>query len=235
VADKLLLLWGDTQVGKTTLVAAALKGRQRELPMVDFVNSPDVDTVLGYQWSRLQRNLLVMPTKHDKHLDVLLTLRDGGSLEVRDIPGALTAEVHKPEVRELVLRADAILLVAEWQARNLEGQMNAIGISWAILQERLTGLAFTKCERRLDAGDPEWRGEPGWWKSGGFRVKHEQLLEEFGEAVWPTSAYGYDADSRPNCLLGEFGQVIPFNVSPKNVAAPFQWFLKRLFPEFSQC
>ncbi len=53
-------------------------------------------------------------------------------------------------------------------------------------------------------------------------------MEPFGAQVWPTSAYGHDADGRPACLLGEFGQLIPFSIRPRNVELPFRWFFREL-------
>jgi hypothetical protein len=90
------------------------------------------------------------------------------------------------------------------------------------------GLAITKCERGLDTDDPHWLAPLGWWEEHPCWLPYRGVLRFFGNRVWPTSAYGFDRDGRPACLLGEFGQLMPYNIQPKNVAVPFRWFFKEL-------
>ena len=55
-------------------------------------------------------------------------------------------------------------------------------------------------------------------------------FRKFGNAVWPTSVYGYDMKNpkRPAMIHDEFGRSIPFRISPKNVSEPFLWVFKSL-------
>ena len=89
------------------------------------------------------------------------------------------------------------------------------------------GLAITKAEPRAERRRPALAGSAGW-REHAFWRDHADLLEAFGDRVWPTSAFGFDLDGRPACVLDEFGEVMPCNVRPRNVEVPFRWFLKEL-------
>lgn len=228
MAAKKLLLWGETQVGKTTLLASGLLSRTDELPGVDWEASIEsVEGVLRERWLRLCKNMPILGTAWRE--DVQLTFKNGEQLVVSDVQGGMTGETHQPDVQKLLKEADGILVVMEWQPQNLASQMNAVEVATGLFANRVLGLAFTKCERAFSAGDPCWsNSSEDWWRKKHEYERYDHILSRFGSAVWPTSAFGYDDDHRPACVLGEFGQVLPYQVEPRNVRLPFELFFREL-------
>jgi hypothetical protein len=229
--EALLLLWGETQVGKTTLLATGLLARPAELPEIDWTAGHEGDgreKVLGH-WHRLRRNQLIEPTSRETSLT--LTLRNGNRLRVRDTRGGDSREPFGVVANPAGLAGETpqgVLFVTEWEGLDVARHMAAVEAALPLCRGRKVGLAFTKCEKELDPEDPGWRGGLGWWREHECWRPYATVLGQFGRQVWATSAYGYDPDGRPACLLGEFGQLMPYQVDPYNVAAPFAWFFKEL-------
>lgn len=228
-----VMLWGDTQVGKTTLLTTALYGPRagRLEAVVDRGRSASAlaSTLLPH-WRRLSRNLWIQPTSQD-FIDIPLVTKSGNNLRLRDVRGGLSRQLESPAVlAELERdRPDAYLFLLEWDSRDLGNQMLAVTGALDLCGDRPRGLVFTKCERTLDEGDPCWRGEARWWRAQPALAPHAHVLESFGEAVWACSAYGYHAATgQPAVLLGEFGQLMPYQIAPQGVSEPFDWLLDRL-------
>jgi hypothetical protein len=228
-----VLLWGDTQVGKTTLLTTALYARQegRLADLVDRTRSaPALASTLLPHWRRLSRSLWTQPTAQD-FIDIPLITNSGNTLRLRDVRGGLSRQLEDPVVlRELTAAApDAYLFMLEWGTRDLNNQLLAVTASLDLCGDRPRGLVFTKCERAFDEGDRCWRGGPGWWRTHPALLPHAHVLDGFGDAVWPCSAYGYHQRlGQPALLLGEFGQLMPFEIQPVGVNDPFDWVLDRL-------
>lgn len=228
-----VMLWGDTQVGKTTMLTTALYGNQvgRLGAVVDRSRSGTVlATTLLPHWRRLSRCLWLQPTSQD-FIDIPLVTKSGNSLRLRDVRGGLSRQLEDPAVlAELAASApDAYIFMLEWETRDLNNQMLAVTGALDLCGERPRGLVFTKCERSLDEGDSCWRGQPGWWREHPGLLSHAHVLESFGDAVWPCSAYGYHGRlGQPAVLLGEFGQLMPYQIQPVGVNDPFDWALDRL-------
>jgi hypothetical protein len=229
-----LLLWGAKGVGKTTLLAAGLPGHRRsgllpevlwDAPSDDDPTRPDEQRVsVLLHWDALHRNQVLPATA--EVTDLILPLVNGNRLIVRDIRGG---DVRNPQ-NEPLLRAPntGVLFIVEWPEAHIGEHLNAVRLALELCPAQTLGLALTKCERGLDADDPHWLGPLGWWREHpGWRA-HEDVLKRFGDRVWPTSAYGFDGDGRPACLLDEFGQVVPYNIRPRNAVVPFRWFFKEL-------
>jgi hypothetical protein len=157
-----------------------------------------------------------------------LTLRNGNRLTVRDIRGGDSREPFGVVGNPANEVPQGVLFVTEWEGLDIAQHFAAVEAALPLCRGRKVGLALTKCEKELDAEDPGWRGVEGWWREHDCWRPYEAVLGRFGRQVWATSAYGYDEDGRPACLLGEFGQVMPYQVEPRNVAAPFAWFFKEL-------
>jgi hypothetical protein len=227
MAEGRLLLWGETQVGKTTLLAAGLLANPELLPTVDWTAHPDdaCQDVVRH-WGQLRRNELIEATVQVRTLNLLLG--NGNTVIIEDIRGGSVREPFG-EAFPSLKQAGGVLFVTQWKGRDVARHMEAIEVGLQLCQNKKVGLAFTKCEAWLDADDPHWDAPPGWWREHArWDGREEKVLEKFGAQVWPTSAYGFDPDGRPACLLGEFGQVMPYRVSPRNVARPFAWFLQEL-------
>jgi len=227
MAEGQLLLWGETQVGKTTLLATGLLAEPDRLPSINWsASSAAVQENLLARWNRLKRNRLVDATVAPASFT--LELRNGNTLGIRDIRGSMSREPAKEDYFARPGMAQGVLFVTEWEGADIAAHMVAIEAALPFCQEQCTGLAITKCERGLDTDDPHWHNPLGWWREHECWQPHASLLERFGERVWATTAYGFDVDGRPNCLLGEFGQILPYQIRPRNVWAPFGWFFKEL-------
>ena len=228
-----VLLWGDTQVGKTTLVTTALYARQ-EGRLADLVDrgrsAAALTSTLLPHWRRLSKCLWVQPTGQD-FIDIPLVTKSGNALRLRDVRGGLSRQLEEPAVLgELTARPpDAYLFLVEWGTRDLNNQMLAVSGALDVCGDRPRGLVFTKCERTFAEGDRAWRGATGWWRGEPGLAAYEPLLASFGDAVWPCSAYGYHARlGQPALLLGEFGQLMPYEIQPVGVNDPFDWVLDQL-------
>lgn len=225
---RVLLLWGDTQVGKTTLIVTALGPSVDTIGVIDRLKSAKATGALFADLQRLRTQRLTGGTTQS-HVDVDLWLSDGRCVRVRDIRGGLTRVVDKDHVIERLTGASVVLFVVEWKARDVENQFNAIRGAWDHLLGAKCGLVFTKCETDFKKEDRAWKGENGWWKEFGWLGAYHEVVSRFGEAVWPTSSVGYDLRTGyPAVILGEFGQLLPYHVCPLNVHAPFDWAFRQI-------
>lgn len=222
---KTILLWGDTQVGKTTLLACAFY-HGRRFPQIAWRESADsINMILGEHWQRLKDNRWVLATA-EKRVDLLLTLNGGGWLQISDVQGGLTGRLG--QIPQQLKSADAVLFFVDWTASEMGRQMAAIETAWNFVMDLPTGLVFTRCERGFAADDPAWKADRHWWRTGRWAA-HNRVIERFGDSVWPTSAYGYAGDTRlPAMVLGEFGELLPYRITPKRVQEPFEWIFKQL-------
>jgi len=227
-APPLLCYWGDTQVGKTTLLVTATHGPAR-VRGVDYSASAEALAAhLRPHFDRLRTGRWVQPTS-ERAIDIGLRLTSGGALRVRDVMGGITRQLSEPWVRELLVEASAFLFLVEWEAADLDRQLACIEAARNFWGDAPRALVFTKCERALSEDDPAWERRPGWWRGRRWLAGYEPLLASFGGSVWPSSAYGYAASTGlPACVIGEFGQLIPYRIQPRGVAAPFAHVLRGL-------
>jgi hypothetical protein len=221
-----LLLWGEVAVGKTTLLATGLLAYPDRLPDIDWAAEPleEKEKVLRH-WRLLRINQHIEQTTRVTTLE--LALKNGNKLIVNDIQGRLSRD---PLQEESFRRGQqqGFLFVCEWEGADLPKHMAVVEQGLALCQQRKFGIAITKSDRGLLFDDPHWHAPIGWWREHACWKPHARVLERFGERVWPTSAYGFDDDGRCACLLGEFGQVLPYGIRPVNVEAPFRWFFQEL-------
>ncbi len=230
---KQLLLWADTQVGKTAYLTTALCRSlpgQRPRQIDPGRSAAALARTLMPNWRRLRHGLSVPPTSEET-IDLELESLGGTRICVRDIKGQLTREVHQPAVAERLDQAQAVLFLVEWGSRSLNQQLLAIESALDFCGGKPIALAFTKCELGLPEDHEAWSPlrQDGWWRREASWSENAAVLERFGGAAWPTSAYGYDPRTGlPAAILGEFGQLIPFRVNPKGVVAPIEWIFERL-------
>jgi biotin carboxyl carrier protein len=230
-----LLAWGSTQVGKTSLFAAGLWLAWERFATIDRVASrASVESTLMPN-ARFLLNNTLMPATSDDVFRIELSFKSGRKLVLTDVRGGLTNAAEAPLARETLDGASAVLFVAEWGNPELPRQIQAVREPLQNLLDtgRPAVLAFTKCEAHLAADDPAWRlngpaPEKGWWRGRTTLGRADEELLDRLNAVWPTSVYGYDDNKRPACLLDEFGELIPFNIQPKNVTEMFLWYFNRL-------
>ncbi|HEY1192322.1 MAG TPA: hypothetical protein VGE74_32155 [Gemmata sp.] len=227
-----VLLWGDVGAGKTSLLATALlgPGAHARLPMIDWPASlPAIQDALLPAWERLTNGLLTVPTTALPQ-PVVVRLTDGTEVSFQDIMGE---RARRPDgtVRELLGRTSAVLFVMGWGATGRRRQFEAIRTALPALGSRPRALAFTRCEQALRNGHPAWApgGETsGWWADHpGWEPEEADTLRQIG-TVWPTSAYGFDGNGNPACVLDEFGELVPYNIRPANGTALLGWLLGRV-------
>lgn len=223
-----ILIWGDTQVGKSTLLTTALMADDSGLTGIDRAQSARaIATTVVPQYQRLSACHWVSPTVRQP-IDIDLVTTAGTPIRLRDVPGSLTRDIHLPDVQQRLMESSAVLYLVEWNAQDLNRQMAAIRSTWRLLDGKPQALAITKCERGLTMEDEAWQCAPGWWRRGRW-LNHGDLLEQFGSAVFPTTAYGYHFDTGlPALIIGEYGQLLPFGFRPRGVGEPLQNLLVRM-------
>jgi hypothetical protein len=223
-----LVLWATTRVGKTTLLATALYGNGPELARIRREGPHgSVNQHLFDVWYRLNHNQWVQATSADWTAIVLIT-DSGVEIELIDIRGGMALEIGNPATRELLASCDGILFLAEFDGPEAGSQMAAIDGAAVEAVGKLQALAFTKCERWLTYDDPVWDRGEGWLERTQLWSAHSGTLARFQDCAWPTSAFGYGKSALPAVILGEMGQILPFQISPRNTAKPLAWMLRKL-------
>ncbi len=222
-----LLLWGDVAVGKTTLLTTGLLAHRDRLPEIDWAAEPlEEKKRLFHSWQALRENRRLPGTLRVNTLE--LALGNGNRLSVRDVQGMMVRQPFDEPTFRQPTRQRGVLFVCEWQGAEIASHLTAVEAALNFCRDVHVGLALTKCERGLEADDPHWAAPLEWWAEHECWKPYGHILSQFKERVWPTSAYGFDDEGRPACLLGEFGQVLPYRIRPRNVEAPFRWYFTEM-------
>lgn len=226
---KNILLWGYTQVGKTTLLSTAFYSDPSRLQVIDRKASASaISQTLFRTWKRLQVGELTDTTSAE-FINLPLQTHNGHQVSIHDVKGHIIGQIDRADISDRVSNVDAVLFVIEWGAKDLNRQMEAIDGAWPFCSELPKSLVLTKCELALTIDDPAWKRAPGWWQEHQVWRNHKDLLSRFQEAVWPCSAYGYNQQTgHPAVILGEYGQVFPYRIKPIGVAEPFEYVLSKL-------
>ncbi|HND54421.1 MAG TPA: hypothetical protein PLV92_18545 [Pirellulaceae bacterium] len=144
---KTLLLWGDTQSGKTTWLTTALMYTDalQRLTMIDWEKSAAglEESGIRKRWLDLRDNRQTQSTTGAWRVD--LHLRSGKLFRIQDIRGG--------DVRQDAMRwfrdTDGLLGIVEWGSERLAQQMAAVEAILPLIGTKPKGLAITKCERWL--------------------------------------------------------------------------------------
>ena len=228
-----VLLWGHTQVGKTSFLSSSLCGEEGEKLAGRF---PTYDKKANFQnLSRLAASFRILksgqklaPTNAATALDFNLDFTDKTRITFQDIKGGLVGDLENNEgIRQDVEKADVLLCLIQWNSPYIVRELNAIQAILPYFRKKI-GLVFTKAEKGLSHDDPSWEANAGWWKRCSWLEEKHDLIERFEERVWPVSCYGYQEDGTPSLMLGEYGMLIPYNVRPKNVLSPILWALETI-------
>ncbi len=229
--SRTLLLWGDTQVGKTTLLTTTFGPCADRITAVDRVKSAKAISALYPGLRRLRTQRLTQATSV-YHIDVELVLGNGQLVRLRDVQGGITRLVNEDHVIERLKGASVVLFLMEWKARDIENQINAVRGAWEHSMNAQRGLVFTKCETDLDLDDEAWNGRRDWWQIDEGLAPYRDVVGRFGTAIWPTSSFGFDNDTGyPAVVLGEFGQPLPYRIQPFKVHRPFEWAFQQMGAE----
>ncbi|MCC9608093.1 hypothetical protein LOC68_01725 [Blastopirellula sp. JC732] len=235
-----IVVWGNTNVGKTTLLATALYHESTKSSLnkyIDFRESMTRErgypSVFSHHWGTISKSRPTQSTSG--FVDCELVLENGqGVVTLIDGYGGRMLEDNTPHVRNRIIEARGVLFIVPW-TREMEQDFDdfaAISKYWHSLDHstQRVGIVFTKCEQYLDVKDPAWNFAPGWWRDRPLPMARElpMILESAGPAVWPTSVFGFDEIGQPNCILDEFGQLVPLHIKPRNVSQPLEWMLEGL-------
>jgi hypothetical protein len=224
-----ILMWGDSATGKSSLIAAALFDDPHQLEGIDLARTGEEAAAarLNEHWRDLREGRLRAGTVQER-VDIRLHRTHGAPILLRDVRGDLidqSADVNI--VRGILQPANVVLFVMDFQAADPTRQLRAIDV-WTICDKAAKGLIFTKCELNLDYDHRAWKGGSNWWREFPELRMRSRFIERFGDAVFPTSVFGYHHGSKfPALTLGEFGEVRPFGISPRGVIAPFAWAIER--------
>jgi hypothetical protein len=222
-----LLLWGEQAVGKTTLMVTGLLAYPDRLPPINWMAEPREEKEKLHRWWReLSLNQNLVGTM--KHQTLTLELTNGNRLLIRDIQGLLSRKPLEEESFRRAGQGQGVLFVCEWAGPSIANHLAAVEAALTLCRGIPFGLALTKSEKGLSGDDPHWHAPAGWWRQHACWRPYTRILEAFGDRVWPTSAFGFDEDGRSCCLLDEFGLLMPYQIRPRNVEAPFRWFLQEL-------
>lgn len=226
-----ILLWGDTQTGKTSLVSAAFCADPSKAPRdVDMrASHAEISRHLFHNFNSMNQGRPV-PATQETSVHVTLTDTAGQPLVIEDIRGGIIQTIEDEDVRQILEGADAYLVLIEWQGQNRNEQLNAIRGAWNMLAHKPRALVFTKCDRdaTLRPDDPIWdKPAEEWFQRVDWLRPYHNLLALFDNHIFLSSAVGYHEESgEPALLLGEFGQLIPFRVRPRNVVEPLDLLIR---------
>jgi hypothetical protein len=232
-----VVMWGASQVGKTTALATYVCERTPSWLRLDEEVTLTTVATLADTWNLLRQNRLPPGTGITQKFD----FRDSADrlIRFRDMKGGDAMALEKTH-REDLASAEALLVFVSWPGeRDVD---NLIAAENALLlfntAHKPTALVITKIECFLT---PEQVGvitaNPLACKdlqSAGRRrlnVPREfvNLINRFpAEAVFPISVYGYGEDHRPAHYPDEFGRLVPWKIRPLNVARPFEHVIARL-------
>ena len=229
-----VLLWGHTQVGKTSLFASAFCGEEGAKLAQHF---PDYDREKNFEnLSRLDtlfRTLksgqkLPATTGDEKTHDFRLDFAKRKRIVFQDIKGGLVDQITTNEnIKRELREAEILLCMIQWNANYLVRELNSVKALFPYFEEKMA-LVFTKAEKGLAHDDEAWKAQKGWWKTIPWLEKHHETMERFEHRVWPVSCYGYQDDGTPSLTLGEFGQIMPYNIKPHKVLEPIKWAIETL-------
>jgi hypothetical protein len=231
-----VVLWGDSQTGKTTALAAYLCDvTPSRVPR--WMNKAASETqgtldILGETWNDLMKNRL--PVGTDKHQYYDVRARNQALVRFRDMRGG-NARGLSHDDREALRTAPAALFFVEWPAIKTVFDKIAIGNAFRAKADNCkTVLVITKVERFLSPLEMQKFMDYPHRAARGLGLPREfmDILSLFpADSVFPITVYGYSENDYPALYHDEFGRVVPWGIRPWNVAAPFDQILHPLLSE----
>lgn len=220
-----IVLWGSTQVGKTTALVAYLA--MHATWVAEDEESRRELFRLRHEWNLLKQNQLVTGTAAPVWNP--LRHRDGSLVRFRDIRGEHSVD-SADEAAEL-RRAAGVLLFLEWPSHR--SVVNDIAVHNALAQiapHVPRALVITKCESGMTTAEfAECVVHP----RGSAAIRRtpaalQRLLNDTPALeVFPITVYGWK-DDLPAQYYNEFGQFVPWAIEPAMVERPFGYMLERV-------
>lgn len=226
-----VILWGQSQVGKTSALAAYLWNA-----MPDWVDRSDPATQvtiesLGRIYRTLQRNRLPDGTVA-AHWYPLRHAQRGNELRFRDMVGKNAGEPDAEDT-QAIRSSSAVISFVSWPGQSdVERWVAAKTPLSLVVKGTPCVLVVTKVETHLTRSELSafMLNDPV------DEARRRQLPEKFVEllgsfprqAVFFISAFGYHDDGMPAQYLDEFGRVVPSGISPVNVQMPFDYVVEEV-------
>ena len=218
-----VVMWGASQVGKTTALAAYVC---RYLP--EWIEHKDNETRTTKQnllavWNVLAANRPALGTVRATYYP-LKHAPSGRMVRFRDMLGGQARHAVREEM-DVLAAADAVMIFVSWPGERDVDQLIAVGNALVELgRNRNVALVVTKCETHLRpeelagrTGSDALRAVTPYALPSSFR----ELIVAAGEAWFPVSVFGYRDDAQPAHYRDEFGRIVPWGIRPVNVNLPF--------------
>ena len=224
-----IVMWGPSQVGKTTWLAGCFGAHAPQWLMMEDDQTALTHARLLSIWNRLISNQLVSGTMAEQHYSV--RHRTGPEIRFRDMRGENSQDPaqHQQDMQAL-RRASAALVFAEWASPDQTKDRIAVNgaVSLANLNPPIPmSLVVTKCENYLDSGSlVRFASDPHRFAEREDFPRHmRDLIHQFRPGhVFPLTVYGYaDSGDRPAHFCDEFGRLVPWDIRPFLVDAPMKW------------
>jgi hypothetical protein len=230
-----VVLWADSQAGKTSALAAYfLHDPQKRTPdWVDW-DAPETRETLHFLMTKYWKDLkLNQRTRSTVSYEVLLVKhRDGRVIHFRDMRGANAVDLQSPEDNKALDNAAAVLLCVEWPDQRAATNFLAYEIARSRIKTNTPyALMITKVEcyltleqvLRFTHSPLEMARQLGMEE--GFLGVLEMTPSN---RTFPVSVYGYSSNGLPAHYYDEFGRLVPKNIRPYGVAAPFDFLIRQI-------
>jgi hypothetical protein len=229
----MISLWGASQAGKTTTLAAYFGKQTPE--WVDQGDQASRETLFKFRetWDALRRNQIVAGTTAPATFT--LRHRDGLAIGFRDMQGGNARYPDRTRESEPLFQSDAAIVFYEWPGQRAANNEAAVENALiGLLPRHPTALAITKCEAQVTEADfLRFAAAPM-----AFAARHPPLapllpmLQRYTRhfrnlVIAPITVYGWNA-GRPAHSYDEFGRLVPWNIQPAEVERPFDFVLHSL-------
>jgi hypothetical protein len=229
-----ILLWGASQVGKTSALAAYLCDRNDRPQWIDRNAQETLDTIkhLSRIWNYMRKNMLPPSTVMAQSYN--LKHRDGRLVRLRDMRGGIAENPFMPESEDdfnALNTADGMILFIEWPGQSFVIHRLAYENARRFARERPFALAITKveCHLKFEESAEFFRDPLGAAKRMNLSPAFIEILEGIcATQIFPLSVYGYSIDGLPAHYWDEFGRLVPRNIRPFGIPAAFDSLLKAI-------
>ena len=238
-----VVLWGASQVGKTTALAAYLCHQPQSTENANDQHNEWLDrqadeTVATLKWlnrfcwNYLRKNLRPPSTIVPQFFKVKHA--DGRLIRFRDMKGGHAVDPTHAESDldyEAVRNASALIYFVEWPGQRIVNDLIAVEQGKLYAPDCPSVLAVTKVECFLSPA------QFGRFFHDPIRVAVEmkspagfiQILNGIPpDNIFPISVYGYSEEGFPAQYYDEFGRLVPQNIKPVGVDSLFERVLKGL-------
>jgi hypothetical protein len=224
-----IILWGASQVGKSTLLASYLCRHKPEWLDLNAPETQETLDQLSSVWNALRENRLPPATVSARLYEV--RHKDGHLIHFRDMKGGNAADLARNKEDAAALRqASALMILAEWPGQRTVSDVIAAETALRYAGNRPLVVVITKVECFLTQE-----------KLALFSLNPVSVAEQLdlppdfvdllksvpASDIIPVSVYGYSG-GYPAHYRDEFGRLVPRFIKPHNIVLPFERALESL-------